>query len=155
GGGPPSMGLSPVMTSGRAVTAWSADEVVASAAQGAREGAGERVAVGAERRRDAGADLAREAARGRQRRAVGEDLLRRRQLADRDGRDVVREPSRGTRVDLRVVLAVVADQEPVDVGQLAEEAFERGVLVLGAAAEPPGVRRAPVRQQERAGREAV
>ena len=60
--------------------------------------------------------------------AVREHVLAEGQLPDEDRPDVVAEPLRGAGVDLRVALPVVADEDPLDVRQLAARA--------GAAASP-------------------
>ena len=87
--------------------------------------------------------------------AVREHLLGRSQLPDRDRLDDVGAVAGEVAVDLGVVLAVVADQDPADVGELPRQPVQRRPLVLLAAAEPPRVGRAPVGQQQRAGRVAV
>ena len=86
---------------------------------------------------------------------VGQHLLGRRQVPDADGVDPVGPRLGEVGVDLRVVLAVVADEQPRDVGEVAGEPVEAGALVRLAAAEPAGVGRAPVGEHERAEGEAV
>src|SRR5690606_4210550 len=83
--------------------------------------------------------------------AVGEHLLRRRQPADRHDLDLVRVLLGELPVDHRVVLAVVADEDPPQVRELAGQTLQLVALVLTAAAEPAGVGRAPVGEQERTG----
>ncbi len=87
--------------------------------------------------------------------ATGEHGLGGGEAADRDGRDVAGVLARERRVDLVVVLSVVADQQPLDVRELHREPAQVRELVRLAAAEPAVVRRTPVGQQHRAGREEV
>ena len=82
---------------------------------------------------------------------VREHLLARRELADRDAAHPVRAPAGELGVDLRVVLAVVADEQPLHVRQLAGEPVQLGVLVLLAGPEPARVGRPPVGEQHRPG----
>src|SRR5690606_3030387 len=63
----------------------------------------------------------------------GEDRLAGRQLADRDGCDVPGELFGELAVDLLVVLPVIADEEPADVGELGGEPTEVVCLVLASA----------------------
>ena len=66
---------------------------------------------------------------GRHGHPVREHVLAERQLPDEDRPDVVAEPLRGAGVDLRVALPVVADEHPLDVGQLVEQPAQLGHLV--------------------------
>ena len=59
------------------------------------------------------------------------------------------------RVDHRVALAVVADEHPADRGEVRDQPAQARELVLAPAAEPAGVGRPPVAQQQRAAGEAV
>ena len=85
--------------------------------------------------------------------AVRHELLELREGAYGDARDLVGALARELGVDLRVVLPVVADQQPPHVGQHARQAAQFAALVLGPRAEPPGVRRAEVGHEETTGRE--
>ena len=83
---------------------------------------------------------------------AGEDGLAHGQLPDGDGRHLVRVVLGELRVDLLVVLAVVADQEPAHVRELRGQALKVAALVLLAAAEPAVLGESPVREQQGAGR---
>ena len=61
---------------------------------------------------------------------MGEDLLDRVQLANGDSRHSRRVLAGEVGVDVRVVLAVVADEDPPDVGEGDEEVAQLGLLVL-------------------------
>ncbi len=81
-----------------------------------------------------------------------EDRLARGELPDADRGDAPGVLPRELRVDLLVVLAVVAEEQPADVRELAGEPPELPALVLAAVAEEPVGGRTPVGEQERAGR---
>ena len=66
-----------------------------------------------------------------------EDVLAERQLPDQDRRDLVGEPLRGAGVDLRVALAVVADEDPPHVGQLVHEPAQLRPLCSGPLRNQP------------------
>src|SRR5690606_16412126 len=80
---------------------------------------------------------------------VAQHLLRRGELADQHCLDRFGVLLAELAVDGGVVLTVVADQEPAHPGELAQEPVQLVRLVLLAAAEPAGVGRAPVGQQQR------
>ena len=65
----------------------------------------------------------------RYRDAVREDVLAERELPDEDRADVVREVLGRTRVDLRVTLAVVADEDPLHVRELRRTAGAAAVTL--------------------------
>src|SRR5688500_19261388 len=75
-----------------------------------------------------------------------------RQLADTDRRHIVGMLLHELAIDRLVVLPVVADQQPLDLRELAGQALKAAALVLATAAEPALGRRTPVGQQERTGR---
>ncbi len=83
--------------------------------------------------------------------AAGENGLCRRQVADRNGGNVLGVRGGEFGVDLLVVLAIVADEQPAHLGELLGQPGQRRPLVFPAAAEPSVVRRPPVGQQQRAG----
>ena len=86
--------------------------------------------------------------------AVGHELFDLGEGTNRDARDSLGEFARELRVNLGVTLAVVADEEPPHVREHARQAAQFAAFVLGARAEPPGVRRAKVRHEEAARRVA-
>ena len=85
----------------------------------------------------------------------GEHLLGGGQAADGDGGDPVGVVAGGLAVDVRVVLAVVAEEDPGDLGQVDHEPAQLGALVLDARAEPAGVGRPPVGHERGPRGEAV
>lgn len=72
--------------------------------------------------------------------SVGLHLLARGQLTDRDGADAAGSRGRELAIHLRVVLAVVTDEQPLDVRELPGQPMQRGPLVLLPGPEPAGVR---------------
>ena len=87
--------------------------------------------------------------------STGEHGLTGGQLADGDRGDAVGVLARELAVERLVVLAVVADEQPLEAGELLGQPDEARSLVLAPAAEPAVVRRTPVGQQQGTGREEV
>ena len=115
------------------------------------------VAVGARhpgRRRDGRIDRSRRPVRTSAR-AVREDVLCACQLADGHGSDRFGMSSCERGVDLRITLPVVTDEHPRRVRVVPPQPLQCYPLVFCAAAEPTGVGRSPVSEQQRTGREAV
>src|SRR5664279_2848391 len=90
-----------------------------------------------------------------EREAVSQDLLHGVQLADRYAADPLRSVRGELAVDHRIVLAVVTDEQPRDLREVARELPQRVPLVLETTAEPAGVRRPPVREQQGTGWESL
>ena len=83
--------------------------------------------------------------------AAGEDGLAGRELPDADRGHLVGVLLREAGVNLFIVLAVVAEQQPAHVRELLGQQLKVPPFVFLAAAEPAVVRQSPVREQQRAG----
>src|SRR5580765_220796 len=85
----------------------------------------------------------------RDRQDVGENLLGRGQLADGQRPHDIGPDLGEVTVDRGVVLAVVADEQPSDVGEVAGQPVQGCLLVVAPGPEPAGRRGAPVGEQHR------
>lgn len=77
---------------------------------------------------------------------MSQNLFDHRQLTNGDGHDIVRIVLGELTIDSWIVLPIVSDQQPADVGKIPRQVDQADPLVVGTRAEPTTVGRSPIGQ---------